>query len=94
MNIENDVSPSCLIVSASYFPELQCRLLLTSTAVRNEGDTSECADKSMCLRALSYIRNTKWYDVSYISSYVHHDSFSSESLSIFELMPTSYPSFP
>ncbi|CCD73557.1 DZF domain-containing protein [Caenorhabditis elegans] len=66
LTIEPDPeSPSSLIVTANYFPNMKCRILITSAVVRKDDDsivTGCAADKDLCIYALASIRNTKWYD--------------------------------
>uniref|UniRef100_A0A8R1ER76 DZF domain-containing protein n=1 Tax=Caenorhabditis japonica TaxID=281687 RepID=A0A8R1ER76_CAEJA len=60
---DDSFSPVCLLVTASYFPQLPCRLYITSTALRTvEAVTSDCPDTETCFKALAYLRHCKWYD--------------------------------
>ncbi|EFP00984.1 hypothetical protein CRE_20798 [Caenorhabditis remanei] len=67
LTIESDpTSGVCVIISANYFPELKCRVMITSPSLRSEEDSegakSEFPEKAMCLNALAMIRSTKWYE--------------------------------
>ncbi|CAB3408200.1 unnamed protein product [Caenorhabditis bovis] len=57
----DDQSASCLIVKSNSFTDIRCRVMFTCPLLRDAPPDVECADRTTCVKALAYIRRSKWF---------------------------------